>query len=133
MNEEKSIFDFDTIKEFSGLITREPFDDEAMFIAILDSQINEILEQEPKGKSIFLSVEEIEAIQNNEALLYEIKKQTKVYEFSKLDIKLFVRNMISITTDQENRYLLNFPIRRYMTKGREEIALLDEHDNSFII
>jgi hypothetical protein len=135
MNEDKSIFDFDTIKEFSGLIPRDPTQDEVLFIALLDYQIskNDILDQEPEEQAALLTVEEIHALRNNDDLIFELKKQTKVYEFSKLDIKLFVRTMISITTDDENRYLLNFPVRRYLTKGQGDIALLDEHENSIII
>lgn len=134
MSEEKSIFDFDTIKEFSGLIIRKLSDDEALFIAVLDTQVsqNEFLDQEPQ-EPVFLNLKEIDAIRDNEELIFEIKKQTKVYEFSKLDISYFIRTLINITADQENRYCLNVPVRRYLLKGQGDITLLDEHDNSFII
>lgn len=136
MSDNKDIFDFDTVKEFSGLIVRQLIEEEVVFIAVLESQYpdeNILTEQPEEDTQYSVSNEKVDAIKNNKALLYEIKKQTTVYDFSNLNMTLFVRNRISITTGDDNRYLLNFPNRRYLVKGKSEIMLLQEGDNSFKI
>jgi hypothetical protein len=135
MSDNQNIFDFDTVKDFSGLIVRQPLEEEALFISVLESHLpDETISEEPDENTEYtVNDENIDAIKNNEALLSEIIKQTTVYDFVHLDIKLFVRNWISITTGEDNHFMLNFPTRRYLLKGESEIMFLQEGDNSFRI
>jgi hypothetical protein len=135
MSEKQNIFEFDTVRDFSGLIVRQPLEEEALFIAVLESQLPDetIYEQPEEDIEYKVSNENIDAIKNDEARLSKITKQTTVYDFVHLDIKLFVRNWISITTGEDNHFLLNFPTRRYLLKGESEIMLLQDGDNSFRI
>jgi hypothetical protein len=131
MNVNDKIFDFLDIKDFSGMLLRKPFDREILFIAILESIIfSEDVSPASTNKAEIIKDKKLVEIQNNLVLLSEIKLSTMVYDFSNLNIKLFVRSFITITNKNNQKYVLNFPIKRYLQTGESKLIHLPDKETS---
>lgn len=126
-------FDFVSVNEFSGMNLRKPFDNEILFIALLETIMLEEDSLTLEHKTEIIKDKELKEIANNEVLLNEIRKSTMVYDFTNLNVKLFIRTFITISTNNDQSYVLNFPIKRYLQTGQTELMLIPEEEQSIDI